>query len=226
MSKFSLSSLTSKSSSTPSLGTWRADFRKIDELPDVKVIRTDFLLNYGLAALAVAVLVYAGYRELDYSTLRGEISQKTTEVETSKARNDSDLRKSGEFTAYMRYADAYVNFKRPVPVEGLAIFEALGEVKGDKIVFKSILVDVNYADMAKKKGSLIKIMLTGSVKGTSSLEFKQVEDAYERLKSLSIWNEIPGYAIAKSASKSPTSVSPNTQEQVIDFTFELPLEPK
>lgn len=226
MNKFSLSSLTSKSSSAPSLGAWRVDFRKTAELPDVKVIRTDFLLNYGLAALAVAALIYAGYREMEYNTLRGDILMKTAELESRRAKNDSDLKSSGEFTAYMRYADAFAGFKRPVPVDSLAIFESLGEVAGDKIVFKSILVDVNHIDLVKKKSPTIKVMLTGSVKGTSSLEFKQVEDSYERLKSLSIWSEIPGYAIAKSASKSPTSVSPNTQDQIIDFTFELPLEQK
>lgn len=226
MSKFSLSSLTSKSASAPALGAWRADFRKTDELPDVKVIRTDFILNYGLAALAVAVLAYAGYRELDYGTLRSEISAKNAEIEARSAKNATDLKSSGEFTAYMQYADAFANFKRPVPVDALSILSALGEVKGDKLVIKSLLVDSSVPDATKKKVSKIKIMLTGGIKGTSSLEFKQVEDAYERLKALSLWKEIPGYAIAKSASKSPTSVSPNTQDQVIDFTFELPLEPK
>src|SRR6218665_645677 len=117
MNKFSLSKLTSKASAESSLGAWRADFRKVDELPDVKVIRTDFILNYGLAGLAVAVLAYAGYREMDYSVLRKEVAAKTAEVEAKTAKNTADLKESGEFTACLQYADAYSNFKSPVPVD-------------------------------------------------------------------------------------------------------------
>jgi len=37
---------------------WHPDFRVTDDLPDIKAVRTDFLINIGSVGLALALLVY------------------------------------------------------------------------------------------------------------------------------------------------------------------------
>jgi hypothetical protein len=217
MSKFSLPKLGGKSDASDVLPPWRADFRRKDTLPDVKVVRTDFLVNYGLIGLAVVCLATAVSRELTYMGLRSEIDLLSTEITSRQAKNEKNLKDSGTFSAYMKFADAFLKFKA-TPVDSLRVVSELGAIKTGNMVIRNVLVDLSNVDPKTKKEQ-VKVMVVGVSKGVTQSNFSQVEDAFTKFKSLPVWGELKSYKIN---SGKPVVVA-NTQEQVIEFTFELTL---
>lgn len=217
MSKFSLPKIGGKSDVTDVLPAWRADFRRVSELPDVKAIRTDFLVNYGLIGLAIVCLVTAVSRELTYMGLRSEIDMLSLEIDSKRVKNEKNLKESGLFTAYMKFADAFLKFKS-VPVDCHQVVSELGNIKTGNMVIRNILVDLSSVDPQTKK-ERIKVMVVGVSKGVSQANFNQVEESFAKFKSLPVWSGLRSYKIN---SGRPVVVA-NTQEQVIEFTFELAL---
>jgi hypothetical protein len=57
-----------RSKKETTVACWRTDFRIVDELPDVKVVRTHFLINFGAIALFIIACFVVAQREY---TLRG-----------------------------------------------------------------------------------------------------------------------------------------------------------
>lgn len=60
---------------------WRPDFRNTETLPDTKVIRTGFLLNFVGISLAAACLALYGYRELTLQGLASSVRELEAQVE-------------------------------------------------------------------------------------------------------------------------------------------------
>ncbi len=52
---------------------WHPDFRIAEGLPDIKIVRTDFLINMGAVLLAVILLLVVGYREMLIWTAQRDI---------------------------------------------------------------------------------------------------------------------------------------------------------
>ena len=74
---------------------WRPDFRNIDSLPDTKVIRTGFLLNFVGICVAATCLIMYGYRELTLQGLSKSVRELQAQVEsaTTADRQYLDLNK-------------------------------------------------------------------------------------------------------------------------------------
>lgn len=63
---------------------WRPDFRNPSTLPDIKVIRTDFIVNgIAIACLLVAVFL-AGRQEYTIMGLGGESKQLSSEIQAGE----------------------------------------------------------------------------------------------------------------------------------------------
>lgn len=217
MSKFSFSKIVDKSSNSDHLPSWRADFRQKSTLPDVKAVRTDFLVNYGLIGLAVASLSLLGVREFNYIELQHEIDACSEEIDSKRLQHEKNLKDSGIFSDYMRYVDSFVKFKS-VPVECLKVVSEVGLIKVGNMAIKNILMENESKDLVKKKDS-IKIIVVGVNKGVAQANFAQVESAFEKLKALPVWATLKKYQIKSQKAL----VAANTQEQVIEFTFEISL---
>ncbi len=75
--------------------SWRPDFRNVQTLPDTKVIRTGFMLNFvGLTLAAVCLTMY-GIREFTLQNLSKTVSELKVQVEgaTSSDRQSLDTNK-------------------------------------------------------------------------------------------------------------------------------------
>ena len=88
------------------LPPWRADFRRKGELPDLKVVRTHFLLNYGVAGIALGVAGYAGWCEYQYAELRSEIGQLGRALEAGRAADRDLLAQSALYSCLLYTSDA------------------------------------------------------------------------------------------------------------------------
>lgn len=66
---------------------WRPDFRAVESLPDTKVIRTGFLLNFIALALAGLGITLYGFREYQLQGLVRSVAGLEQQVAESTARN-------------------------------------------------------------------------------------------------------------------------------------------
>ncbi|WP_162028048.1 MULTISPECIES: hypothetical protein [unclassified Lentimonas] len=76
---------------------WRPDFKIQSTLPDIKVIRTDFIINsvaVALAMLAVFTLLKGEYRA---HVLRGSITAMEERIEAAQAADSQSLKESAHF---------------------------------------------------------------------------------------------------------------------------------
>jgi hypothetical protein len=217
MSKFNLPKMGAKSAGSDSLPAWRADFRRKDELPDVKAVRTDFLVNYGLIGLAIISLTIVGVREFTYFGLQNEIDGLSAQIDVKRDQNVKNLKDSGSYSSHMKFVDAFTKFKA-TPVECFRVASELGLIKVGNMVIKNILIDSSFIDLKTKKEK-VKVTVVGVSKGVAQANFSQVESAFEKFKTLPVWAGLKKYRIEP---QKPVVVA-NTQDQVIDFTFELSL---
>ena len=74
---------------------WRPDFRNTETLPDTKVIRTGFLLNFVGISVAVVCMTLYGFREFTLQGLAKSVRELQAQVEgaTSNDRKSLDLNK-------------------------------------------------------------------------------------------------------------------------------------
>lgn len=89
----------SEAVAAPVLPAWHPNFRNYEKLPDVKVVRTAFFVN-GLAVfLAVALLVYTGFREWQIRVLGGQVVEMQGQIDRDKAASDQAIALYKKFQA-------------------------------------------------------------------------------------------------------------------------------
>lgn len=111
-------SLTKKSDAQPvTAPLWHTNFRNFDRLPDTKVVRTTFFVNTAAGAVAIALLLWLGYREYRIYNLGEQIAGAQREIESNAKKNTEALRLSQIFTDEdKKLAEAEAFLKVPVSV--------------------------------------------------------------------------------------------------------------
>lgn len=96
-----------KKSSTEAAPNWRPDFRDVAALPDLKVVRTSFVLNFLCITLATVVLGWTVFREYQALSLRMEITTARDAMADKSVRNAELLKVNKEFSeANRRFTEA------------------------------------------------------------------------------------------------------------------------
>lgn len=200
---------------------WRADFRDTSRLPDLKVVRTDFLVNYGMVSLAVILLSYAGFVEYGHWNMGKEIEDLERDIQSRTVQNTKSLQESGVFTANMAFVDEFVKFKTP-RVDCVEVLAALGNFRPEGLTLGNITADCAFVDPKTKKEK-VRVVVAGSRKGSGPQDIVHVGREFDRLTKIDFWKKVPGYKLVPPSS--PAIVT-NTQSQSVDFSFELFLEAK
>lgn len=116
---------------------WRPDFRDAESLPDVKVIRTDFLLNLVSVSLAIGLVGVLAQRELRSVSLNESIRNLSEEISQNEVANTDKIRLSGEFRRLQNGMQEFVRFQNvPVLPDGLLV--ELAMVQPDPIILDSV----------------------------------------------------------------------------------------
>jgi len=63
---------------------WHPDFCVSQRLPDVKIVRTSFFINVGAISVASVLVLWTGYREFQYHSLRTQVNQALTNIEHNR----------------------------------------------------------------------------------------------------------------------------------------------
>jgi len=116
-----------KKDSVPS-PPWRPDFRDPTTLPDIKVVRTGFLLNAIALVLALGILGWAVYEAYEKNQLASVVEGLEEQVSAKQAENRQYLRLSQEFSRNARRFEEIREFLR-APLQADQFFIRLADIQ-------------------------------------------------------------------------------------------------
>ena len=187
--------------------SWHPNFRDSRALPDLKVIRTDFLVNIVSISLAACVLLFLGFREYQAYNLKSQISTWEAKIDHGKIRNRELLRQSHEFFQYAKKIEAVETFTNDKFV-GSDFLVNLTKTLPDAIS----LAAVDY------KGK--QVVLSGAIQGASDAASAQLSTYVRMLKGNSYFKSVFGDDI------NITSLSKDAQALGLNFqiTMKFPVK--
>src|SRR5688572_24741471 len=86
---------------------WHPDFRDVRALPDLKVVRTSFVVNVVCITIALVALLFTTYREYLGFSRRSEINVAVESMAAKQGRNTELLALNKEFNEiHRRFTEA------------------------------------------------------------------------------------------------------------------------
>lgn len=76
---------------------WHPNFRIVDSLPDLKVVRTDFFVNAISLSLAAVAVFFLAIREYKVVNLKDEIANWEEKIDAGRAQNLAFIKLSADF---------------------------------------------------------------------------------------------------------------------------------
>ena len=157
---------------------WHPDFRIVEVLPDIKVVRTKFLINIVSIVIFCSLLVFVGYREIIKIGLKQNIKDYQTEIENRQSGDRKLTQLSGEFSKLGNQLEDIKQFKEK-PLKLIKTIIELSEMRGKDVVYDRITYRDEW-DSAEKK-EVYSIRLNGKGRATAD-----IGDLKNRLSALSV----------------------------------------
>lgn len=153
---------------------WRPDFKIQSTLPDIKVVRTDFVINVIVVALVLIAVVTILQREYQVYFSRSSISRMEQGIRTSEADDDQSLKASERFR---KSAQSVVELQRFFQTPFLAheLFAELASLRPEGLIFSRIILSesVDRSKRQSKAHMSYTINITGDVQALAILtQFK------------------------------------------------------
>lgn len=133
---------------------WRPNFRDMEKLPDIKVIRTDFLFNAIAITAAVALIGILGYREYVASALSSRAAEYEAQIQRLQAQDRTHINRSNEFTREARYVEEVANFLA-VPIEPAELLLGLAAAQPEQGRLTSVRLTEHLAGEGNAPKSLV-----------------------------------------------------------------------
>ena len=74
----------SDQSQAPLVPAWHPNFRNHERLPDTKVVRTQFFVNFAAIAVAASLLLYFSYQEYRIKNVRHQVAEWQSQIDTNR----------------------------------------------------------------------------------------------------------------------------------------------
>ncbi len=192
---------------------WRPNFVNESKLPDIKVVRTGFAINFVAVAFFLVTCGLVLQREYDIITTKNTIASLEQQIERSSPDNEVNLKRSQDFvTAARKIAEIEKFFIAPFSGQELLIELAQFRPSGVK------LANITFTESnskSKKLALAYQISLTGDVADLTLLDqFKGSFMEWEFLK-------LDGYVISVTEAVQPR----DTTRGVFPFSLNITLEP-
>ncbi len=165
---------------------WHPNFRNVDTLPDIKAIRTDFVVNYGIILLAAGLLVFFLKNEFSIMAVGRDINDFETKISENTGINNNNLKLSGEFGALSKELTELADFTN-VPVKPSELLLGFTDIKPDEMLLQSISYATQTVKLEGRKtapGKLISIRC--AVNGSPAAVTQLVTEFVETLQNLEL----------------------------------------
>lgn len=165
---------------------WRPDFRIAGTLPDIKVIRTGFLINGFAIGLALFALFFLLQREFRASALNSTVTDLEQRIESAKPANKKHLEVNERFRSAATYVEELHKFYNTPfdPYEAMVFFS---NSVPDGLIYRSMRMEEIIVSHKKD----VKVGYRISINGTVS-ELPILDRFKKELQDSSFLNP-PGY---------------------------------
>lgn len=182
---------------------WRPDFKVQSTLPDIKVVRTDFLINFLAVALVMVVAFVLLQREYRAYSLRSSIASMEERVRVAEADDKLHLKESERFRESAKSVEELQAFFR-APFVAHEFLTEVSLLKPDELIFSRVKFSEN--------------VFTPKTKGKSKTKAKP-QLAY----NISIEGDVRGLDVLtefKGALQAATSLNPDGFEVVVNESMQ------
>lgn len=145
---------------------WKQNFRTRETLPDIKAVRTDFLLNFIAIVLVIALSGYLALKEMDISSIEMEVSNLEARVAAGTKRNSESVKLSGEYTKIanqLKEVDSFTD--KTIEAENILI--ELATFVPEEIVLNTVNFSWQEQTLGKKNFLYPRITINGVAFGGS-----------------------------------------------------------
>jgi hypothetical protein len=197
---------------------WHADFRKADALPDTKVIRTSFFVNFSAVTLPLLLAAWVANNEINASELRDEIAELEGRIASARPLNAESLKQDKAFRAEQQRLQAFIEFNESA-IDPLLYVAAISDSRPENMVLHRISVGIQSEERGrgrkKKTVHYPRIAFSGTLEGYSTQALAALKDYEAMLLDLP---ELEGRV------SNFTAVPSRTQdENLLDFRITISL---
>jgi hypothetical protein len=151
---------------------WRPNFVNASELPDIKAVRTDFIINFFAVVLMLLTGFYLLQREYKAHSLKKEIDVMEQQIRAAEADDAAYLKLSQEFHDLAVHIAELEKFYA-TPVQPHEFLTQLTKMRPEELIFKQISLVEALEEADKKKQIVYRINISGEVRSLKTLdEFK------------------------------------------------------
>jgi hypothetical protein len=167
---------------------WRPNFVNQSELPDIKVIRTGFIINFVAVTLALCVAFSLLQREYRAYSLRQTIEGMEQRIRVAEADDLANLKMSEAFRSSAQSVVEVESFF-DAPLLAHEFIYGLSQIKPEDLIFNSVSFSETLSQQGGQSGVGYSLSISGDAKGLTVLdEFKMILGEAELL-------QIPGYSL-------------------------------
>lgn len=175
---------------------WHPDFRDVSALPDLKVVRSSFFINFAPLVVAVALLGYWIFIEIQIGSLSGAIASHQGEIALHEKTNAELLRQSAEFEKWAKNINEIQGFVG-VPFKSSDFLAAIGSVRPAQMTLTQLSYNIEARkEPDKKQGdkkipgkafAVYNVTVVGSMSGTAQQATRAVSAFRDKLEELPLF---------------------------------------
>lgn len=160
---------------------WRPNFVKTSDLPDIKAVRTDFVINFVSIVIMLSVAFFVVQREYRAYILSETIADMEQQIQVAKVEDSAALELSREFreaAAHIAEAEKF----HATPFSVLDFFTKITRMRPEQLIFKQASLVESPLKEGKSQVVSHRITITGEVLSLTVLdEFKGALSNWELL---------------------------------------------
>jgi hypothetical protein len=153
---------------------WRPNFVNQSELPDIKVIRTGFIVNFVAVMLALCVAFFLLQREYRIHALSKTIADMEQRIRVAEADDVENLKLSETFRASAQYVVEVEKFFAS-PLQAHEFLYNFSVIKPEDLIFNSVAFSESVVNQGGQNTVGYNINITGDAKSLTVLDdFKKI----------------------------------------------------
>lgn len=165
---------------------WRPDYRNPSTLPDIKVVRTDFIVNFVAILLALAVGAFLLQREYRVWSIGSTVDDMKQRIRVTEPDDNISIKQSEEFRKAGRYIQDLEKFYQ-APFYAHELLVSLSELEEDDLIFTNLRFSENTITQNKKPVVEYSMEIAGQVRDLPTLD-----DYVVSLRNLELF-DVEGY---------------------------------